>query len=92
LTIHDLRLLKLVVFVVIVQLVVFDDVEFDGVESDDFEFRTALFARDTVAFIGVRINVYIRITFGACSGWHFASTSSAFRRSAIPFGETSALK
>jgi hypothetical protein len=83
-TCHSSLLLKFVFFVVVIQFVVFNDVEFDRVEADDFEFRTALFARDRIALIGVRINVHIRIAFGACSGWHFVSTSSAFRRSALP--------
>jgi hypothetical protein len=72
----------LVIFVVI-ELVFFDDVEFDGVEADDFEFRTALFAGDRISLVGVRINVNVCVAFGTCSGWHFVSTSSAFRRSAL---------
>jgi len=86
LSIHHL-LFSEIVFLVVVQFFVFDDVEFDRVESDDFEFRPALFTRDPVTLIGVRIDVYIGIAFGACSSWHFLSTSSTFRsgrRSAHP--------
>ena len=74
--------LFLIIFVV-VEFVFFDDVEFDWIESDDFEFRTALFAGDSISLVGVRINVNVGVAFGACSGWHFVSTSSAFRRSAL---------
>jgi len=70
---------------VIIQLVIFDDVEFYRIESDDFKFRSALLARYRVALIGVRIDMHIGIAFGACSGWHFVSTSSAFRRSALVY-------
>ena len=37
-------LLKLFVFVVVVQTVFFDNIQFDGIESDNFEFSPTLFA------------------------------------------------
>jgi hypothetical protein len=65
--------LKIVFFVVVVQIGFFDDVQLDRIESDDFQFSPALFARDYIAFVRVRINVDIRFAFRACSGRHLIS-------------------
>jgi hypothetical protein len=72
-----ITLLEFVLFLVIIEIVLFDDVQFDGVESDDLQIGSALFARDHIALIRVRVNVDICIAFGTCSGRHYFSLQSS---------------
>lgn len=60
-----------IIIIVVVKLVFFNDVEFNWIESDQFQISPALFARDDVTLVRVRINMDIRITFGARSCGHF---------------------
>ena len=64
-----LSLELILVFVLVV--IFFNDIQFDRVESDELQIGSAFLARKDIALICVRIDVDIRVAFGACSGWHF---------------------
>ena len=68
---HFLSVFLFFIIVVEIVAVFLNDVEFYGIESHYFQTHSAFVARHDVAFIRVRVNMYVGLTIWARSGRHF---------------------
>jgi hypothetical protein len=59
------------IVVVIVERFFLDEVQFNWIQTDDFELNSTLFTIHRLAFVHVKINVDVSITFRTRSGRHF---------------------
>ena len=63
--------LEVILVVVIVERLFLDNVQFNRIQTDDFKLNSTLFTIHRLAFVDVKINVDVGITFRTRSGRHF---------------------